>query len=136
MNVNKSNFENLLVWQKALQLSTKIILIAKNFSPSDEYSIGTQIKRSAISVASNIAEGSERSSKKEFAYFLSIASGSLAELKTQIYIMVNINLITTAHGEDLLKDVTEIQKMLNGLKKSVSEKLKAKPTVYHLQSTN
>lgn len=85
-----SSFENLEVWKRARRLSVRVYEILKDCR---DYSLKDQMCRAAVSVASNIAEGAERDSQKEFIRFLHIAKGSAAELCTQIYIGARIGLI-------------------------------------------
>ncbi|MBO5720510.1 MAG: four helix bundle protein [Bacteroidales bacterium] len=87
--MKNSNYKNLLVWQKAMDLVVEIYKISKLLPKEEKYGISDQIRRSAVSVPSNIAEGQSRNSIKEFIQFLSIARGSLAELETQLLICVS-----------------------------------------------
>ena len=80
------NYKNLLVWQKAMDLVVEIYNITKLLPKEETYCISDQLRRSAVSVPSNIAEGQSRNSVKEFIQFLAIARGSLAELETQLII--------------------------------------------------
>ncbi|WP_086981669.1 four helix bundle protein [Vibrio aphrogenes] len=103
-------FENLDVWQKSVDLSCTIYLIMKN---NRDFGFKDQICRSAVSVASNIAEGYERIHKKETINFLSIAKGSIGELKTQIIIGARVGYISSpAH---LIKECELIARMLGSL---------------------
>ncbi|RIZ55049.1 four helix bundle protein [Vibrio sp. PID23_8] len=114
MRVNR--FEELKVWQKASRLTVDIY---KHFVESKDFGFKDQITRSALSIPSNIAEGFERRSSKEFKLFLSYSKGSSGELRTQIYIGIEIGYIPTQTGKDWLLEVEEISKMLSGLMKSI-----------------
>ena len=81
-----SNFRNLLIWQKSMILVTKIYTVTNNFPKEEVFRLTSQIKRSAISIPSNIAEGLGRESSQEFLRFLNISIGSLFELQTQLEI--------------------------------------------------
>lgn len=105
-------FEDLRVWQMSIELTTDIYKI---FSSSKDFGFRDQICRSAVSIASNIAEGFERDYNKEYVRFLRIAKGSSGELRTQIYIARNIEVISQEVFEDLLKRSTHISSMLSKL---------------------
>ncbi|MBK7965640.1 MAG: four helix bundle protein [Bacteroidetes bacterium] len=100
------NFRNLNVWQLSIKLVEQIYLLTVKFPHEEKYGLTSQIRRSSISIPSNIAEGSSRKSQKEFAHFISIAIGSSFELETQLIIANKIRLIEQ-------KDFTEIAQMLN-----------------------
>jgi len=85
-----TGYEKLNVWQESMNLVTKIYKIVKKLPKEEVYSLSDQIRRSAVSIPSNIAEGSSRNSKKEFMQFLYISLGSLCELETQLKICINI----------------------------------------------
>lgn len=109
------DYKNLLVWKKAMDLVVEIYNITKLLPKEETYCISDQLRRSAVSVPSNIAEGQSRNSVKEFIQFLAIARGSLAELETQLIICERVNMITI---NDIIKaqDLSsEVGKMINGL---------------------
>ncbi|MDD5728305.1 MAG: four helix bundle protein [Victivallales bacterium] len=118
------SFEELEVWKRACRLSVDIYKILESCK---DYSFRDQMRRSAISIASNIAEGAERDSKREYIRFLHIAKGSAGELRTQIYIANKVGLIKAKERQELCAELVEISKMLQGLIKSLestSPKLK------------
>lgn len=84
-------YSDLLVWQKSLSLVTEVYQISKRFPTDEQFSLTSQIRRCAISIPSNIAEGYGRNSKQDFIRFLRIAMGSLFELQTQLRIANNLN---------------------------------------------
>jgi four helix bundle protein len=108
-------FENLEVWKRAARLSADIY---KELARLKDYSYRDQITRSGLSVSSNIAEGFERGSQKECMVFLSYAKGSSGELRTQIYIGMDIGYIDQATGREWIKEAKEISAMLGGLIKT------------------
>jgi len=112
------SFEDLAVWQKAYKLSVGIYRTLKDCK---DYSLRDQMTRAGVSIASNIAEGAERDSNAEFIRFLHIAKGSAAELRTQIYIAHDIDIIPVAKKEELVNEVISISKMLHALIKAVKE---------------
>jgi len=107
------NHKDLEVWKKSMDLVSNIYKITESFPNKEIYGLTNQIRRSAVSVPSNIAEGAARSSKKEFIQFLYIALGSLAELETQMIIASRLGYLNDL--DSLLNDVKLIQKLLNGL---------------------
>ena len=107
--------EKLIVWKRSCRLSVGVY---KLFADSRDFGFKDQITRSALSVASNIAEGMEKESDKEEARFIEISKGSAAELITQIYIGIEIGYIDKSIGMEWVKEMDEILKMLSGLKKN------------------
>lgn len=108
-------FEDLDVWKRAMKLCTSIYKELKNLK---DYGFKDQITRSGLSIPSNIAEGFERTSNKEAVNFLSYAKGSCGELRTQIYIGIDIEYIKKDKGQEWLQEANEISAMLNGLIKT------------------
>lgn len=113
-------FENLLVWQKAVELSNSIDELTKQFPPDERYVLTTQIKRAADSVSLNIAEGSTGQSNKEFSRFLGIALRSAIEVVTCLYLGKGRRLITEKDFSARYNQLTEIIKMTQGLRNSLS----------------
>ena len=111
------SFEELDVWKRACALAVEVY---KALRDSRDFSLRDQMQRSAVSIASNIAEGSERS-KKDFIRFLSIARGSAAELRTQSYIAAKIGTIEKTTMNDFVSETKGISKMLIGLAKSLRD---------------
>lgn len=105
------NLKELKIWDKAIDLTVEVYKATANFPKEEVYGLTSQIRRSAVSVPSNISEGDGRNSKKEFIHFLGIANGSSYELQTQLVISNKLNLITDETLQPLLKEVEEIQKM-------------------------
>lgn len=108
------------VWKKSIDLVTAIYKVTELYPKSELYGLTSQIRRCAVSVPSNIAEGAARTSTKEFAQFLSIALGSIAELETQLIVSNNLNYIEKAQFEAMIEQIITIRKMIVGLKKSIS----------------
>jgi four helix bundle protein len=102
-----SNFRNLLIWQKSMVLVTKIYTVTNNFPKEEVFGLTSQIKRSAISIPSNIAEGLGRESSKELLRFLKISIGSLFELQTQLEIAKNIIYLDEETFNNLYEDTRE-----------------------------
>ena len=114
-----NNYKELKVWQKSVDLAVKIYDATKNFPREEVYGLTSQIRRCAVSIASNIAEGAGRNSKKDFNNFLGISNGSSCELETQLIIAQRINLIDKTDLESIQQEINEIQKMNWSLKKSL-----------------
>ena len=110
------NFEKLEVWKRSARLSADLY---KNFSKLRDFGFRDQITRSGLSVPSNIAEGMSRNGIKEKIQFLAIANGSCAELRTQIYIGMDIGYIAESVGKQWLNDTRVISSMLLNLSKSI-----------------
>jgi four helix bundle protein len=107
-----SSFEDLDVWKRSCRLAVQVYELLKDWR---DFGLKDQLCRSAVSVPSNIAEGAERDSKAEFIRFLHIAKGSVAELRTQIYIAQRIGILTSSNKDTLVLELKEISAMLQGL---------------------
>lgn len=117
-----NNYKHLIVWQKAVELVTDIYRVTKNFPPSELYGLVSQLRRSAVSIPSNIAEGQGRATKGEFLQFLCHARGSLCELETQVIIGARLGYISNDTAEGLSSKITEVARFLNGLLTSLGAK--------------
>ena len=114
-DVECKGYRNLVVWQKAMELAKKVYLVTRNFPEEEIYALTSQVRRSAVSVPGNIAEGKGRGTGKEFIQFLRIALGSLYELQTQLELSMRIGYITTAQLNPIDSLALEVEKMLNSL---------------------
>lgn len=103
--------EDLKIWQKSIELAKKVYEVVAELPDTERYGFTSQIKRCAVSIASNIAEGAGRNSNKEFKHFLSIASGPNYELQTQLILTYELKLIEKHKIDQLLFLITKIQKM-------------------------
>jgi four helix bundle protein len=135
------NFKELKIWTKALDLSVRVYKITAQFPKDDRFGLISQIKRSAVSIPSNIAEGAGRNSDKEFIYFLSVANGSAYELQTQLLISNKLNFLKDELLESMLLELDEIQKMNYNFQKSLkknsittNDKSKKKETIEYIKS--
>ena len=111
-----SSFRDLLVWQKSMDLAERCYRLSRRFLRQDHQVLGYQRRKTSVSIPSNIAEGSKRTTDKDFKQFLSIASGSAAELETQLLLAEDIFHISNASLYGLLK---EVQKMLEAFIKKL-----------------
>ena len=110
------SFEELEIWKRACVLAVRIHKLLKGCR---DYAFKDQMMRAALSIASNIAEGAERDSTKEFIRFLNIAKGSAAELRTQLYIAAKAGVIRTDESEELIRETKELSAMMHGLIKAI-----------------
>ena len=110
------SFEDLEVWQRGCRLSVDIF---RSFGTCKEFTLKDQIQRAGLSIASNVAEGSERGSIKDFAHFLNISKGSCGELRTQLYIARKLELLEKPVFDKLVAESREISSMLEGLRRSL-----------------
>ncbi|NMA66370.1 MAG: four helix bundle protein [Clostridiaceae bacterium] len=113
------DFKDLIVWQKAMELVVEVYNLVKKLPKEELFALSDQMRRSAISIPSNIAEGQGRNSTKEYIYFLSIAKGSKSELETQLLLCSKINYLKNSEIETAINLIHEIGKMLNTLQKSL-----------------
>lgn len=120
--MKSSDYRQLKVWQKALDLAVEIYDLVKLLPKEETYALSDQMRRAAVSIPSNIAEGQGRNSDKEFVNFLSIARGSLWELETQIELCERLHYIDSCLKSNVLSLSTEISKMLNALSNSLKSK--------------
>ncbi len=104
------NLKELKIWLKAIDLATDVYRLTASFPKEERYGLTSQIRRSAVSIPSNIAEGAGRNSNKEFNHFLSISNGSSYELQTQLIISKNLELVD-ANVDSVLEQLDQIQKM-------------------------
>jgi len=107
---------DLVVWQKAMTLVTDVYQVTRGFPKEEPYGLTAQLRRAAVSVPSNLAEGHGRNSRKEFHHFVGQARGSLTELETQLEIATNLGYFSQAKASELLARASEIARMLNGLR--------------------
>ncbi|MDZ7806929.1 MAG: four helix bundle protein [Gracilimonas sp.] len=111
------NFKNLIVWQRSMELAHETTKVVRNLPKEEKFTYRDQIVRSSISIPSNIAEGSSRSSRKDFKRFLQISLGSSFELETQFLLLFQNNILEEANLELSLSLNEEVQKMLQSLLK-------------------
>jgi len=116
-----THYKDLFVWQKAIALAERIYVITKEFPSNEMYGMISQMRRAAVSVPSNIAEGQARDTPKEFVRFIAIAQGSLAEFETQIIIAKNIAYMTQQQYLEYVAQHNEVSRMLASLKNSIQK---------------
>lgn len=116
------SYRDLIAWQKGIDLVTEVYRLTQQFPHEELYGLSNQLRRAAVSIPSNIAEGQARFSPKEFHHFLSTARGSLVEVETQIIIAEKLRYIEPAACESVLERTAELGRILNGLLASIKPK--------------
>jgi four helix bundle protein len=119
MKTKIQSFKDLHVWQKAMGLANSIYEVTSAFSKAERYGLVSQMRRAAVSIPSNIAEGNSRNTTGEYRQFLGIAKGSHAELETLILLSCKIGYLTELKTSELLELSSEVGRMLNGLIRSL-----------------
>lgn len=104
------HYKDLLVWQKGMRLAKAVYKLTARFPDAEKYGLISQMRRAAVSVPSNIAEGQARQGSREFLLFLSHAGGSVAELETQLLLSVDLGHCNEAEVEEVESDIVELQK--------------------------
>ena len=122
MSKKIEQFEDLIAWQEARQLSRKIYQATRLPAFSRDFALKDQIRRAAISIMSNIAEGFERGRAAEFHQFLSIAKASCAELRSQLYVAFDADYLTPSQFEELISAAMEVGKVTGGLRVAVEKR--------------
>ncbi len=118
--VKSKSYKDLNVWKIAVNFAKEIYQLTTSFLASEVYGLTSQVRRAAISIPSNIAEGQGRNSAREFRQFLAVALGSLGELETQLIIAREIGYLTTEELQPFLDDIDTIRKMLRSLSEKIS----------------
>jgi four helix bundle protein len=122
MGFKSNSYRDLEVWKKAIILAKMIYELTEKFPNREAFGLSNQLRRSSVSVASNIAEGQARNSKKEFLYFLNVCMGSLAEIETQLIIAREIGYVSEEMQDQFLLLTDELTRMLKGLMNHLKDK--------------
>ncbi len=121
-----NNLKELKIWNKAIDLTVDVYKATSNFPTDERFGLISQLRRAAVSISSNIAEGAGRNSTKEFNNFLGIANGSSFELHTQLVIANRLGMLTVEILEPLLAQIDELQKMTYGFQQMLDKKINNK----------
>lgn len=113
------SFRDLVVWQKAVDLAEEVYFVTRTFPKEELYGLTRQMRRAAVSVASNLAEGHARQTRGEFVQFLGIARGSIAELQTQAILAARLQMLSEESAERLDLQLAEVGRLLNALRTSL-----------------
>ena len=122
MNKSTQNYKDLIVWQKGIELAKRIYALSRRFPNEERFGLTSQMRRAAVSIPSNIAEGQARRTTPEFILFVSHAEGSAAELDTQIILAVELTFCSKADALPIYELNDEIRRMLNALRRKLAER--------------
>jgi four helix bundle protein len=122
MTAGFRSYQDLDVWKKGLAIAKFMYQATANFPVDERFGLTNQMRRAAVSIPSNIAEGHARLSTAEFQRFISIAMGSIAELETQILLSADLGFLTEAISQEALRQLDEIGKMARGLHRSLANR--------------
>jgi len=120
MNQGIQSYKDLLVWQKGIALAKVIYSLTQRFPAEEKFGLVSQMRRAAVSIPSNLAEGQARRTTGEFVQFISHAEGSAAELDTQLILAVELNFCTKAKALPIYEMIDEERRMLNSLRRKVA----------------
>ncbi|MGB8889190.1 MAG: four helix bundle protein [Candidatus Korobacteraceae bacterium] len=129
------SYKELLAWQQSMQLVSSIYRATKLFPREEVYGLTSQLRRSAVSVPSNIAEGQGRSTRGEFLQFLGHPRGSLFEVETQLTLAGDLGYLKSSDTSQLLKQITRVAQLLNGLISSLRASSSKRSTIHDSRST-
>ena len=121
-----TKFEDLIAWQKARALTRAIYQITRKTGFAKDFGLSGQIQRATVSIMSNIAEGFERSNPNEFHHFLVLAKASCAEVRSQLYIALDVGYISQTEFSQLLDQAEEVGRIVGGLRASVARQRTSK----------
>jgi four helix bundle protein len=120
--IKTGSYKDLLVWQKGIALVKQVYQLTRNSPDEERFGLISQMRRAAVSVPSNIAEGQARHTTGEFIQFISHAEGSLAELDTQLILAVELNYCETKNAHHAFAQIYELRKMLNALRRKLQQR--------------
>lgn len=120
--IKAKHYKELQIWQKGMALAKLVYQLTKKFPDEEKFGLVSQMRRASVSVPSNIAEGQARQGTREFLQFLSHASGSLAEVETQVLLSVELGFCRQVDVEPVNACIAELQKMLAAIRQKLSEK--------------
>ena len=132
------DYQDLQVWQEAMELSERIYRLSWTFPRQELYGLASQLQRASVSIPSNIAEGRMRGSLRDYAHFVSMARGSLAEVRTQLILAQRLEYTTPSDAIELAESAQQLAKRLNALRSSLlrrleNEDLTARPKTQNLK---
>ena len=117
MQTKTRSYKDLLAWQKGIELAKIAYQLTRNYPSEEKFGIVAQMRRAAVSIPSNLAEGQARHTTREFIQFISHAEGSVAELDTQLILSVELNFCTEDQAESAFGLINELRQMLNVLRR-------------------
>ncbi|MGA7915725.1 MAG: four helix bundle protein [Candidatus Acidiferrales bacterium] len=113
------HYKELIVWQRGMELAKSVYRLTATYPGEEKYGLATQMRRAAVAIPSNIAEGQARYGTRDFIHFLSKASGSLAELETQLLLSADLGYCKPAEISDIAQEIGELQKMLAAIRRKL-----------------
>ena|SRR5437868_12774767 len=119
MQTSPRSYKDLVVWKKGIDLAKVIYRLTRNYPVEEKFGLVAQMRRAAVAVPSNLAEGQARHTTGEFIQFISHAEGSVAELDTQLILSIELKFCTAAQADLAFGLITELRKMLNGLRRKL-----------------
>ena len=122
MNQGTQNYKDLVVWQKGIELAKVIYRLTQNFPSEEKFGLTAQMRRAAVSIPSNLAEGQARHTSGEFVQFISHAEGSAAELDTQLILAVELGLCKKSTALPISESIDETRRMLNALRRAIARR--------------
>ena len=120
MQTNPRSYKDLLVWQKGIELAKVVYRLTRSYPSEEKFGLVAQMRRAAVSIPSNLAEGQARHTTGEFIQFISHAEGSVAELDTQLILSIELNFCSQTDAESAFGLISELRKMLNVLRRKLS----------------
>jgi len=117
-------FEDLIVWRKGIDLVKNVYALTRQFPRDERFGLTSQMRRAAVSIPSNIAEGQARHTTKEYVLFVSNAEGSVAELQTQMQIAIELGYCTSEVTDVVIGQAAEVRKMLNALRRELNARIR------------
>ncbi len=120
VNPKPEGYRDLVVWQKGIDLAKRMYVLTKTFPPEEKFGLVSQMRRAAVSIASNFAEGQARHTTGEFIQFISHAEGSVAELDTQLHLSVELALVTQTQAVPCFQLLGDLRRMLNSLRRKLA----------------
>lgn len=114
------SYRELIVWQRAMEVAVEVYSLVKQLPKEEQFALSSQMRRSAVSIPSNIAEGQARNATKEFVHFLGIANGSKSELETQLMLCTKIGYFSETEIQTTMASLEKVGKMLNALMKNLT----------------
>jgi four helix bundle protein len=120
MEKKTQSYKDLVVWQKGIALAKLTYTVTAKFPAEEKFALVSQMRRAAVSISSNIAEGQARHTTKEFIQFISHAEGSVAELETQLILSIELAFAQAEHAKAPFALLDEVRRMLNGLRRKLS----------------
>lgn len=122
METKPQNYQDLVVWQKGIQLAKLIYQITRSFPYEEKFGLIAQMQRAAVSIPSNVAEGQARRTTGEFIQFISHAEGSVAELNTQLILATELHFCSASDGRSSSELIEHLRRMLNGLRRKLERR--------------